>query len=84
MAEDSSFDVLILTLDKVIFEGKGKNLIMPGEKGTFEVMPYHKRLLSRLTRGSLVLDGRSFPISRGVVKVGLNDVTVIVEEQRGG
>ena len=82
MAEESSFDILILTLDRVIFEGKGKSLILPGEKGTLEVLPYHKRLLTRLVRGSMVLDGNHFPINRGVAKVGLNEVTVIVEEAR--
>ena len=82
MAEESSFDVLILTLDRVVFEGKGKSLILPGEKGTLEVLPYHKKLLTRLVRGSMVLDGNSFAINRGVAKVGLNDVTIIVEEQR--
>lgn len=82
MAEDSSFDVLILTLDKVVFEGKAKSLILPGEQGVFEVLPYHKRLLTRLVKGPVVLDGNTFSITRGVAKVGLNDVTVIVEEGR--
>lgn len=82
MASDSFFKVLILTLDRVIFEGTAKSLILPGEAGVFEVLPYHKRLLSRLTKGPLVLDGASFPIRRGVAKVGLNEVTVIVEEAR--
>ena len=80
--EDSTFNVLILTLDRVIFEGKGKSLILPGEQGTFEILPYHKKLLSRLVRGPLVLDGQTFDIKRGVAKVGLNDVTLIVEEAR--
>ena len=82
MAEDSFFDLLILTLDRVIYEGKCKSLILPGEQGTFEVLPYHKKLLSRLVKGAMVLDGQAYPIRRGVVKVGLNDVTVIVEESR--
>ena len=82
MAEESFFNVLILTLDRVVFEGTGKSLILPGEKGTLEVLPYHKKLLTRLVRGPMVLDGSVFPISRGVVKVGLNEVTAIVEEAR--
>ena len=82
MAENSFFNVLILTLDRVVFEGKAQSLILPGEKGVFEVLPYHKKLLSRLVRGPMILDGSTFSISRGVAKVGLNDVTVIVEEER--
>ena len=82
MAEDHTFNVLIATLDRVVFEGKAKSLVLPGEKGTFEVLPYHKKLLSRLVQGSVVLDGGTFPIKRGVAKVGPTDVTVIVEEAR--
>ncbi len=80
MASESFFKVLILTLDRVIFEGTAKSLILPGESGTFEILPYHKRLLSRLVKGPLILDGATFPIRRGVAKVGLNEVTIIVEE----
>ncbi len=82
MPADSTFDVLIATLDRVVFEGKGRSLILPGENGVFEVLPYHKKLLSRLKEGPIVLDGTTFPIRRGVAKVGPTDVTVIVEEAR--
>ena len=82
MAADSTFDVLIATLDRVVFEGKAKSLILPGENGTFEVLPYHRKLLSRLKEGPIILDGSTFPIRRGVAKVGPADVTVIVEEVR--
>ncbi len=82
MPADSTFDILIATLDRVVFEGKGKSLILPGENGVFEVLPYHKKLLSRLKEGPIVLDGTTFAIRRGVVKVGPSDVTVIVEEAR--
>jgi F0F1-type ATP synthase epsilon subunit len=82
MANESTFNVLIVTLDRVIFEGKGQCLILPGAQGTFEVMPYHKKLLSRLTKGSLILDGSFFPILGGVVKVSPSEVMAIVEEAR--
>ena len=82
MAEDSFFDLLVLTLDRVVYEGKARSLILPGEKGVLEILPYHKRLLTRLVQGPMVLDGNTFPIQRGVAKVGLNEVTVIIEEAR--
>ena len=82
MAEDSFFELLVLTLDRVVYEGKAKSLILPGEKGVFEILPYHKKLLTRLVRGPMILDGSAFSIQRGVAKVGLNEVTVIIEEAR--
>ena len=82
MGNDASFDVLIATLDRVVYEGKARSLILPGEQGTFEVLPFHKKLLSRLVQGPVILDGSTFPIRRGVAKVSPTDVTIIVEEMR--
>ena len=74
-------DVTVLSPIEVIFEGKAKSIILPGEEGVFEVLPFHKRILSRLISGRLFIDEQSFPIKRGVVKVNQNKVTVIVEER---
>jgi F-type H+-transporting ATPase subunit epsilon len=77
---DPSFKILVATPERIIFEGNAKSVILPGERGVFEVLPYHKRILSRLVRGMLNMDGSELKIKRGVAKVGLNEVTVIVEE----
>ena len=82
MGAESTFDVLIATLDRVIYEGKARSLILPGEQGTFEVLPFHKKLLSRLVQGPVILDGSTFPIRRGVAKVSPTEVTLVVEEIR--
>jgi F0F1-type ATP synthase epsilon subunit len=74
-------DVVVLTLGKILFEGKAKSVILPGEKGTFEVLPYHKPLLSRLITGPLIIDGQHIFIKRGIVKVALNKVMAVVEEK---
>jgi len=73
------FDVTILTPTKILFEGKAGNVILPGEQGVFEIMPFHKRMLSRLISGTVVVDEEVFPIRRGVVKVSQNKVTIIAE-----
>lgn len=73
-------NVLIATPEKVLYEGEADNVILPGENGVFEVLPYHKNLLSRLLAGKLFVNGHALLIRRGVVKVGDNSVTVIVEE----
>jgi len=73
-------NVTVLTPTKIYFQGKASNIILPGEQGVFEVLPFHKRLLSRLVSGALVIDDEILPIKRGVVKVDQNKVTVIVEE----
>ncbi|MFA5147367.1 MAG: hypothetical protein WC515_08325 [Candidatus Omnitrophota bacterium] len=74
-------DVTMLSPKGVVFEGKAKSVIVPGEQGTFEVMPFHKRILSRLVSGRLFIDEASFPVHRGIIKVNQNSVTIIAEEE---
>ena len=74
-------DVAVLTLQKILFEGKAKSVILPGEKGEFEVLPYHKPLISRLVTGTLFIDGQPIFIRRGVVRVLQNKLMAVVEEQ---
>jgi F-type H+-transporting ATPase subunit epsilon len=73
-------DVVVLGPQEVIYEGKASSVILPGEQGTFEVLSFHKRILSRLVSGDLIVDERVFPIRRGIVKVNQNKVTAIIEE----
>jgi F-type H+-transporting ATPase subunit epsilon len=73
-------EVSVITPKEVIFEGKAKSVMLPGEQGVFEVLSFHKRLISRLISGRLFIDERDFLIKRGIVKVDHNKVTVIIEE----
>ena len=73
-------NVTIMSTVKIIFKGKAESVILPGDTGVFEVMSYHKRVLSRLLRGNIDVDGKEFPIVRGVTKVDENDVMIIIEE----
>ncbi len=73
-------DVTVLSPTQVIFEGKARNMIVPGEQGVFEVLPFHKRILSRLLAGTMFIEDRRFPMRRGIIKVNQNRVTVIMEE----
>ena len=72
-------DVTVLTPRRVLFNGKARNIILPGELGVFEVLPFHKSLLSRLISGILYIDEKGIAITRGVVKVYNNIVTIIIE-----
>ena len=74
-------NVLILNPMKVIFEGKAKSVILPGEQGVFEILPFHKRILSRLVGGKIILDQQAIPIRRGIAKANQNMVTIILEDK---
>ncbi|MFC1709568.1 hypothetical protein ACFL2J_05910 [Candidatus Omnitrophota bacterium] len=72
-------DVTIISPRQMVFKGQANGVILPGEYGVFEILLFHKPLLSRLIGGRIDIDGNSYPILRGVVKVEQNRVTAIVE-----
>ncbi len=73
-------DASIFTPKGPLFEGRAKSVMLPGEQGVFEVLPFHKRLITRLISGTLVIDGRDFPVKRGIAKVEQNKLLVVIEE----
>jgi F-type H+-transporting ATPase subunit epsilon len=73
-------DVVIFSPEKQIFQGKASSLIFPGESGVFEVLSYHKPILSRLIGGNIFVDEKSFAIRCGIVGVNHNKATVVIEE----
>ncbi|MGD9015191.1 MAG: hypothetical protein PVI33_04125 [Candidatus Omnitrophota bacterium] len=74
-------EVVVATPGEVIFEGKAKSLILPGEQGVFEVLSFHKPIISRLISGRLMVDDQAFLIRRGIAGINANQATIIVEEQ---
>ena len=82
MAEkDPHFRLLIVTPERVLFEGEAGSLVLPGEGGVFEILAFHKKILSRLLSGHIIINQKeSFQIRRGVVKAASNEVVLIVEE----
>ena len=72
-------DVTVISPRETVYKGQANSVILPGEYGVFEVLLFHKPLLSRLIEGMIDIDGQSYSILRGVVKVEENRVTAIVE-----
>ena len=72
-------DVILLNQEKVLFEGKAETVIVPGEQGVFEILPFHKQIISRLISGTLKIDDKDFYVRRGVIRANNNKVTLIVE-----
>lgn len=72
-------DVSVLNSSEVLFKGKAGRVILPGEQGVFEIMPFHKPTLSLLVSGNLVVDDKDIPVKRGIARVELNKVTVIID-----
>lgn len=73
-------NVTAITLQEIIFKGTAQSVILPGERGVFEVLPFHKHFMSRLVKGRVFIDGHIFSILRGIAKVEKNNVTIIMEK----
>ena len=71
--------VTIFTPEQILYSGKAQSVIVPGEQGTFEVLPFHRPIVSRLVSGDVELDSQLLPVRRGVIKAYQNSVTIIVE-----
>ncbi len=71
--------VKIVSPEGVLFNGRAASVVCPGESGTFEVLPLHRPLLSRLLKGTVEVDGKQLAITRGIMSVADDLVTVVVE-----
>ena len=75
--------VTLLSSSRVLFEGNASKVILPGEKGIFEIGFFHKPFISRLFAGSAWIDNKEFLIRHGVAKVKNNRVIAMVEIETG-
>ena len=71
--------VRIVSPEGMLFNGQAVSVVCPGESGTFEVLPMHRPLLSRLRKGAVEVDGKYWAIKRGIMSVADDIVTVVVE-----
>jgi F-type H+-transporting ATPase subunit epsilon len=71
--------VVVTSPERLVFDGPARSIIFPGDQGTFEVLPLHRPLISRLRRGLIEINDAVLAIRHGIVRVADDEVTVIVE-----
>lgn len=74
----------IITPDESLFNGEVESVILPGSKGSFQVLKNHAALISSLTEGKIKYkegsgDENVILIRKGMVEVLRNNVIVLVE-----
>ena len=75
------FKVTILNPKRTIYEGEAESIFLAGDKGEFEVMEFHKPIISLLKQGEIIIDwSRSMAITKGVVKMYKDKLVALVEE----
>ena len=79
------FHVLILNSrprpnEPPVFEGTVSSLLLPGVEGEFEILDFHKPIVSRLKNGVIVADNaKELPIRGGVAKMELQSLIAVVD-----
>ena len=50
--------VIIVSPEKVLYQGEASSVVVPGEKGRFEILDHHAPIISTLTKGTVVCRGK--------------------------
>ena len=79
----NTFFLKIISSDKVFYEGKCQNLILPIEDGEFSVLAHHENMIVAVVNGELHLktpEGEwiTAAVSRGFAEIINNRVSVLV------
>jgi len=75
------FKTTVLTPNRVLFEGKAWSVFLPGATGEFEVLEFHKSIVSLLQKGKIIIDwDTEIPIKKGAMHMSADELVAIVEE----
>ena len=75
-------NIIIVSPEKTLYKGEAESIIVPGEKGRFEVLTNHAPIVSILTKGTIECQGAektTLDIEGGFIEVKDNAVSVCVE-----
>ena len=72
--------VVVLAMEKVVFESMAKEVILPGDEGEITVLDFHQPFLYRLENGSIRIDNKKrIPIRQGLAKMRGNELVILAE-----
>ena len=75
------FKVTIINPRRTIYEGQAESVFLPGEEGEFEILEFHKPIISLVRKGEIIIDRNKYiAISKGVVRMRQNELVALVEE----
>ena len=70
-----------MTPEALLYQNEVESAFFSGDKGEYELLPYHYPLLGILDKGNIIINWKeAVPVKFGVVKFFANDCIVLVEE----
>lgn len=78
------FHLLLVTIDKKVFDGNVVSMTVPGSAGYFQILTNHAPIISSLTSGRLVVVDENnkstlWAISGGLIEVSHNEVSLLAD-----
>ena len=78
----STFKLTVMTPDALLYESEVQSVFLTGDRGEYELLPYHYPVLGIIKQGNIIIDWKeSIPIKAGVVRFFANDCIVLVEQK---
>ena len=75
------FKCVILSPNSLIYENEISSLFLTGDRGEFEILPYHYPVIAVLKEGDIVINGQEkIHVNGGVVRFFANECTILIEE----
>jgi F-type H+-transporting ATPase subunit epsilon len=80
-------ELVVLSPEKEIFNGKVSSVTVPGETGQFQILTGHAPIISALSEGNVKIvkeDGKiiNCSIGSGFIEVIDNELAILVQEAR--
>ncbi|MCA9403668.1 MAG: F0F1 ATP synthase subunit epsilon [Candidatus Omnitrophica bacterium] len=76
-----NFKCIVITPRRLLYEGEIHSLFLRGDRGEYEILPYHYPLMGVLRKGDIVINwNEKIYIRGGVIRFYANECTIMVEE----
>ena len=81
--EHSSFEIVIVSPDEVVFEDTATKVLVPGTEQELAILPDHTPLYAQVLKGDIKItlsngSEKVVPVESGVMRVKLNKVSIIL------
>lgn len=75
-----TFKCTIMTPDALIYENEVESVFLTGDRGEYELLPYHYPVIGILKPGKIVIDWKeSVSIKSGLLRFFANDCIILIE-----
>lgn len=79
------FELIIITLEKTVYQGQVQSVVVPGSEGLFEVLMNHAPIIASMKLGNLsIMEPNNhrinFKVTGGMFEFSRNKATVLADD----